>query len=83
MCMLVLHFMAYYDTGYFHFKLNLIITQLEHIVRQVMVPLNRADECNHSCLYGEAGSRPLSCLLSVPPKREGYWRALPWPGKQT
>ena len=41
MHMLVLHFMAYYDTGYFYFKLNLNITQLEHIVRQVMVPLNR------------------------------------------
>ena len=39
--MLVLHFMAYYDTGYFHFKLNLIITQLEYVVDRVMVPLNR------------------------------------------
>ena len=33
--------MAYHDTGYFHLKLNLIITQLEHIVDRVMVPLNR------------------------------------------
>ena len=41
MHMLVLHFMAYYDTGYFHFKLNQIITQPEHIVDRVMVPLNR------------------------------------------
>ena len=39
--MLVLHFMAYYDTGYFPFKLNLNITQLEYIIGQVMVPLNR------------------------------------------
>ena len=39
--MLVLHFMAYYDTGYFHFKLNLIITQLESIVDWVTVPLKR------------------------------------------
>ena len=39
--MLVLHFMAYYDIGYFYFKLNLNITQLEHIVGRVMVPLNR------------------------------------------
>ena len=41
MHMLVLHFMAYYDTSYLHLKLNLIITQLEYIVDQVMVPLNR------------------------------------------
>ena len=33
--------MAYHDTGYFHLKLNLMITELEHIVDQVMVPLNR------------------------------------------
>ena len=39
--MLVLHFMAYSDTGYFHVKLNLIITQLEYIVDRVMVPLNQ------------------------------------------
>ena len=31
----------HYDTGYFHFKLNLIITQLEYVVDRVMVPLNR------------------------------------------
>ena len=29
------------DTGHFHFKLNLRITQLEYIVDWVMVPLNR------------------------------------------
>ena len=53
--MLVLHFMAYYDTGYFHVKLNLIITQLEYIVDRVMVPLNRVfSQCNHICLYGKA-----------------------------
>ena len=39
--MLVLHMSWHYDTGYFHFKLNLIITQLEYIVDRVMVPLNR------------------------------------------
>ena len=33
--------MSCYDTGYFHFKLNLIINQLEYIVDRVMVPLNR------------------------------------------
>ena len=32
-------FMAYHDTSYFYFELNLIITQLEHIVDRVMVPL--------------------------------------------
>ena len=41
MHMLALHFMAYHDTGYFYFKLNLNITQLEYIVGLVMVPLNR------------------------------------------
>ena len=41
MHMLVLHFMAYYDTDYFYFRLNLNITQLEYIVGRVMVPLNR------------------------------------------
>ena len=39
--MLVLHFMAYYDTDYFYFKLNLNITQLEYTVDWVLVPLNR------------------------------------------
>ena len=34
-------FMACYDTGYFHVKLNLLITQLEYIVDRVMVPLNQ------------------------------------------
>ena len=33
--------MACYDIGYFHVKLNLLITQLEYIVDRVMVPLNR------------------------------------------
>ena len=37
----VLHFMACYDTGHFHFKLNLNITQLEYNVDWIMVPLNR------------------------------------------
>ena len=47
--------MAYHDTGYFHFKLNLIIIQLEHIVDPVMVPLNRDfPQCNHICLCGKA-----------------------------
>ena len=40
MHMLVLNFMAYYDTGYFYFKLKLNITQLEYTVDWVMVPLN-------------------------------------------
>ena len=33
--------MAYYDTDYFQFKLNLIIIKLEFIVDRVMVPLNQ------------------------------------------
>ena len=46
--------MAYHDTGYFHLKLNLIITQLEHIVDRVMVPLNRVFLGNYIRLYGKA-----------------------------
>ena len=38
---IVLHLMACYDTGHFHLKLKLIITQLEYNVDWVMVPLNR------------------------------------------
>ena len=70
-------------TRAFYFKLNLILIELEHKVDQVMVPLNRADKCNHICLgMGRSLVGPLSCLLSVPPTREGYGRALPWPSKQ-
>ena len=34
-------FMAYHDSSYFLFKLNLMLIQLEHNVNRVMVPLNR------------------------------------------
>ena len=64
-------------TRAFYFKLNLMLIELEHKVDRVMVPLNRADQCNHICLYGKAVSRALSCLLSVPPRREGYGCVLP------
>ena len=33
--------MAYDDSSYFIFKLNLMLIQLEHNVDRVMVPLNR------------------------------------------
>ena len=33
--------MAYDDSSYFLFKLNLMLIQLEHNVNRVMVPLNR------------------------------------------
>ena len=76
--------MAYSDSSIFILKLNLMITELEHKVGWVMVPLNRANKCNHICLsMGRLLVVPLSCLLSVPPTREGYGRALPWPDKQT
>ena len=71
-------------TRAFYFKLNLIITQLVHIVDRVMVPLNRVFPSATTFafvvrpLFG-----PLSCLWSVPPTREGYGRVLPWPSKQT
>ena len=82
MHMLVLHFMAYYDTGYFHVKLNQIITQLEYIVDQVMVPLNRVfPSATTFAFMGRPLFGPLSCLWSVPPMRDGYGRALPWLGK--
>ena len=66
----------------FIFKLNLMIIGLEHKVGRVMVPLNQADKCNHIFLsMGRPLVVPLSCILSVPPTREGYGRALPWAGK--
>ena len=84
MHMLVLHRMAYYDTGYFQFKLKLMITQLEYIVARVMVPLNRVfPSATTFAFMGRPLFDPLSCLWSVPPTREGYGRAVPWPGKQT
>ena len=76
--------MAYHDTGYFYFELNLIITQLEHIVDQVMVLVNRVfPSATTLAFMGRPLFGPLSCLWSVPPTREGDGRALPWPGKQT
>ena len=72
------------DTGYFHVKLNLIITQLEYVVDWVMVPLNRVfPSATTFSGMGQHLFVSLSCLWSVPPTREGYGRALPWPGKHT
>ena len=68
----------HYDAGYFHFKLNLIITQLEYVVDRVMVPLNRVFP--NATTFAGMG-RPLfvsfSCLWSVPPSREGYGHVVP------
>ena len=56
-------FMAYHDTGYFHFMLNLIITQLEHIVDRVMVPLNRVfPSATTFAFMGRPLFGPLSCI---------------------
>ena len=76
MHMLVLHFMAYYDTGYFQFKLNMIIIQLEFIIDRVMVQLNRVfpSATTFACM-GRPLFGLLSCLWSVPPTREAYGRA--------
>ena len=60
--------MAYHDTCYFHFKVNLIIIQLEHIVDRVMVPLNRVfPSATTFSFMGRPLFGPLSCLWSVPP----------------
>ena len=76
--------MACYDTGYFHVKLNLLITQLEYIVDWVMVPLNRVfPSATTFAFMGRPLFGPLSCLWSVAPTRESYGRVVPWPGKQT
>ena len=76
--------MACHDTCHFYFKLNLIINQLEHIVDRVMVPLNRVfPSAATFASMGRPLFGPLSCLWSVPPTREGYGCAVPWPGKQT
>ena len=70
--------MAYYDTGYFHIKLNLLITQLEYIVDRVMVPLNLVfPSATTFAFMARPLFGPLSCLWSVPPTREGYGRAYP------
>ena len=75
--------MACHGTGYF-FQLNLIINQLEHIVDRVMVPLNRVfPSATTFAFMGRPLFDLLSCLWSVPPMREGYGRAVPWPDKQT
>ena len=72
--------MACYDTGHFHFKLNLNITQLEYIVDWVMVPLNRDfPSATTFSFVGRPWFGPLTCLWSVPPTREGYGRAYPGP----
>ena len=39
-------------TRAFYFKLYLMLIELEHKVDRVMVPLNRADQCNHAYRYG-------------------------------
>ena len=44
--------MAYGDSSIL-FQVNLLLIELEHRVDRVMVPLNRADQCNHSCLLWE------------------------------
>ena len=81
---LLLHFMAYYDTGYLQFKLNLIIIQVEYIIDRVMVPLDQVfPSATTFAFMGRPLFGPLSCLRSVPPTKEGYGRAVPWPGKQT
>ena len=51
---IMVYFIAYYGSSKFHFKLNMIIIQLEHVVDRVMVPPDRASQCNHFCLYGKA-----------------------------
>ena len=67
--------MAYHDTDYFHFKLNLTLTQLEHIVDRVMVPLNRVfPQCNHICLCGKAFIRSVGLPL------DGARTWVPWCG---
>ena len=68
----------------FNFKLNQLINQLEYIVDRFMVPLNRVfPSATTFAFMGRLLFGPLSCLWSVPPTREGYGRAVPWPGKQT
>ena len=72
--------MAYHDTGYFYFKLNLIINQLEHIVDRVMVPLNRVfPSATTFAFMGRPFFGSLSCLCSVPSMRQGYGVRYPGP----
>ena len=79
--MLVLHFMAYYDTGYFYFKLNLNITQLEYIIDRVMVPLNLVFPVQPHLPYG--GLDSVYCHASGRCLQLGkVMSCVPWPGKQ-
>ena len=56
----------HYDAGYFHFMLNLIITQLEYVVDRVMVPLNRVfPSATTFAGMGQPLFVSLSCLWSV------------------
>ena len=50
---IIAFFMAYYGSNRFNFKLNMTIIQLENVVDRVMVPPNRASQCNPICLYGK------------------------------
>ena len=77
-------FMAYCDSSYFPFKLNLMLIQLEHNVDRVMVPLNQVfPSATTFSFMGRPLFSPLSCLWSVPPTGEGYGHVVPWPGKKT
>ena len=76
-------FMAYCDSSYFYFKLNLMLIQLEHNIDRVMVPLNRVfPSATTFASMGRPLFGPLSFVWSVPPLSEGYGHAVPWPGKQ-
>ena len=71
--------MAYHDTDYFHVKLNLIITQLEHIVDRVMVPLNRVFPLQpHLPLWG--GHYSARCHASGRYLQRGKVMGMRYPG---
>ena len=66
--------MAYHDTGYFYFELNLIITQLEHIVDRVMVPLNRIfPNATTFAFYGKALKRSIVMSLAGASNEGRLW----------
>ena len=76
--------MAYHDTGYFHFKLNLIIIELEHIADRIMVPLNQDfPQCNHICLCGKALIRSIDTASGRCLHLGKIMSCLPWLGKHT
>ena len=64
--------------------ITIIFLGLNSIIKLVRCHRTGLFQCNHICLLWEGpNAMLLSSLSLVPPTREGYGRAVPWPSKQT